>query len=204
MSLETSNNSPTTLGLQLPTDPRWASMAGKNLHEVLIDHAWCEQKAASSGISLIVNYSDFSEVVAVMTQVVAEEWSHFERVMRELTVRNLPFGPARKDYYVLQLAKLERKGGSRVDQLTEKLLINALIEARSCERFKMLSKEVDDTELSVFYHELMVSEAGHYRVLIDLAKVYNSAEKVDKRWRELLREEAEIMKSLEVHPDRIH
>lgn len=192
------------LGLRLPTDPRWASIAGKNLHDILVDHAWCEQKAASSGISMIVLFPDRPRLVEVMTAVVEEEWRHFSQVMQELAKRGLPFGRARKDEYVARLAKLERIGGSRDTQLMEKLLLNALIEARSAERFKMLSQQVDDPELSRFYYELMVSEAGHYRTFIDLAMEYNPEEKVWARWQELLAEEAEIIATLEVRADRLH
>lgn len=193
-----------TLGLELPTDPRWADMAGKNIHEVLIDHAYCEQKAASSCISLIVQYPDKDKLVTMLTPVVAEEWNHFERVVNELKKRKLPLGKQRKDEYVDALQKIIRKGGSRDEQLVEKLLLNALIEARSCERFKMLWKNINDTALAEFYYELMVSEAGHYKNFLSLAKEYMPAAHVDKRWRELLEQEAEIIRHLNVRPDRMH
>ena len=193
-----------TLGLELPTDPRWAGMAGKNIHHVLVDHAYCEQKAASSCISLIVQYPDKDKLVEVLTPVVAEEWNHFERVVVELKKRKLPLGRQRKDEYVEALQKIIRKGGSRDEQLVEKLLINALIEARSCERFKMLWKSIDDKALSEFYYELMVSEAGHYKNFLSLAKEYMPAEYVDSRWRELLEQEAEIIRHLKVRSDRMH
>jgi tRNA-(ms[2]io[6]A)-hydroxylase len=193
-----------TLGLRLPTDPRWASIAGMNLRDILIDHAWCEQKAASSGISLIVNHSDKVELVKVMTEVVAEEWRHFELVMTELRRHNFEFGPPRNDEYVSALMKLEMKGGSKAFQLQEKLLLNALIEARSCERFKTLSEQIEDAYLSDFYYQLMISEAGHYKVLLDLAKLYNPEQQVLARWDELLKKEAEIISSLGIRSDRIH
>lgn len=193
-----------TLGLELPTDPRWADMAGKNIHEVLIDHAYCEQKAASSCISLIVQYPDKEKLVEVLTPVVAEEWNHFERVLDELKKRKLPLGGQRKDEYVEALQKITRKGGSRDAQLVEKLLMNALIEARSCERFKMLWKNINDKALAEFYYELMVSEAGHYKNFLLLAKEYMPAAYVDKRWLELLEQEAEIIRHLNIRPDRMH
>jgi len=192
------------LGLQLPTDPRWVDIASMQLSEILIDHAYCEQKAASSCISLIVKFPEKEELVEMLTPVVAEEWGHFERVIEEMKKRNIKLGPKRKDEYVAALGRIEKKGGSRNDQLVEKLLFNALIEARSCERFRLLWKHIPDPSLSKFYYELMVSEAGHYKNFLKLAKTYLPEEKVEKRWREILRDEALIMKDLEVRGDRMH
>ncbi len=193
-----------TLGLELPTDPRWVNIAEKNIEDILIDHAYCEQKAASSCISLIINFPEMDEMVKVMTPVVAEEWSHFERVLEQLEKRGFKLGSPRKDEYVSKLMKLEIKGGSRKFQLMEKLLINALIEARSCERFKHLHLHIQDEELSKFYYELMISEAGHYKNFLKLAESYQPKEQVRKRWAQLLEAEAEIMKNLEVREDRLH
>jgi tRNA-(ms[2]io[6]A)-hydroxylase len=193
-----------TLGLELPTDPRWIDIAEKNIEEILIDHAYCEQKAASSCISLIVHYPDKDKLVDMLTPVVAEEWSHFERVIGELRKRGYSLGPQRKDEYVEKLSQVIRKGGNREQQLMEKLLMNALIEARSCERFKLLWKNIPDKELSVFYYELMVSEAGHYKNFLQLAKEYAPEEVVMNRWRELLEQEAAIVAQLEVRGDRMH
>ncbi|MBL7871422.1 MAG: tRNA-(ms[2]io[6]A)-hydroxylase [Cyclobacteriaceae bacterium] len=192
------------LGLELPTDPRWVNIASKNIEEILIDHAYCEQKAASSCISLIVTYPEKKQLVEELTLVVAEEWSHFERVLEQLIKRGYHLGFPRKDEYVDQLQKIIRKGGSRDQQLIEKLLLNALIEARSCERFRLLWKGIPDEELSKFYYELMVAEAGHYKNFLSLAKIYMDANLVEKRWREILLEESIIIKSLEVRSDRIH
>jgi tRNA-(ms[2]io[6]A)-hydroxylase len=192
------------LGLELPTDPRWANVAEKNIQEILTDHAYCEQKAASSCISLIVQFSDKQDVVDTLTPVVAEEWSHFERVLDEIRKRNLVFGKQRKDEYVIELNKEIRKGGSREEQLVEKLLLNALIEARSCERFRVLAENIEDEELKSFYYELMVSEASHYKNFIQLAKKYLPEQKVWSRWKELLSREAEIMKKIKVRGDRMH
>jgi tRNA 2-(methylsulfanyl)-N6-isopentenyladenosine37 hydroxylase len=192
------------LGLVLPTDPRWTNIASKNIHEILVDHAYCEQKAASSGISIIVQYPEKERLVEVLTAIVAEEWSHFERVLQELRKRGMALGPQRKDEYVIKLYALIIQGGSREHQVVEKLLINALIEARSCERFRLLSKEISDPGLSEFYHELMVSEAGHYKTFLSLAKEFMDPELVEARWRQILVEEAEIVKHLEVRGDRMH
>lgn len=192
------------LGLALPTDPRWVNIAEKNMEEILVDHAYCEQKAASSCISIIVSYPEKDRVVEVLTPVVAEEWGHFERVLEELRKRGYKLGFPRKDEYVDQLQKIVKKGGNREQQLVEKLLINALIEARSCERFRLLAKEIGDAELSKFYYELMVSEAGHYKNFLALAKEFMDTELVEKRWREILSQEAEIVKNLEVRGDRMH
>lgn len=192
------------LGLELPTDPRWVNIAEKSIEDILVDHAYCEQKAASSCISLIVCYPDKERVVEVLTPVVAEEWSHFERVMDEINKRGFRLGFPRKDEYVEKLQKIVKKGGSRQQQLVEKLLINALIEARSCERFRLLWKEIKDIELSKFYYELMVSEAGHYKNFLALAKEFMDPELVEKRWREILKHESEIIITLEVRGDRMH
>lgn len=194
----------TVLGLQLPTDPRWVNIAKKQIEDILVDHAYCEQKAASSCISLIVQFPDKVEMVKMLTPIVAEEWEHFERVMAELTKRGFGLGYPRKDEYVSQLHGILKKGGSREEQLVEKLLMNALIEARSCERFKLLWKNLKDHDLQTFYYELMVSEAGHYANFISLAKLYASEEHVKIRWTYFLKKEAEIMRNLTPRADRMH
>ncbi|MDX1903485.1 MAG: tRNA-(ms[2]io[6]A)-hydroxylase, partial [Thermonemataceae bacterium] len=185
-------------------DPRWANLAEKTIAEILIDHAYCEQKAASSCISLIVNYPDKSKLVETLTPVVAEEWAHFERVMEKMKERHIEFGKKRKDEYVEKLLQLKKKGGSKDEQLVENLLINAIIEARSCERFRLLSENIQDDDLKKFYYELMISEAGHYVNFVDLAKEYLSEAYVKNRLNELLKAEAEIMKNLDIRGDRMH
>ncbi len=160
------------LGLKLATDPRWVNIAEKNIGEILIDHAYCEQKAATNGISLILRYPENEKLVETVTPIVAEEWGHFRMVLKEMAKRGYKLGPKRADKYVIELFKLERKGGKAERQLMDKLLISALIEARSCERFRLLSENIADLELREFYHELMISEAGHYRIFLDLAKEY--------------------------------
>lgn len=192
------------LGLKLPTDPRWVDIAEKNIGEILIDHAYCEQKAASSCISLIVQYPEREKLVQVLSPVVAEEWGHFRMVLREMEKRNIKLGRPRKDEYVAQLAKIARKGGAPETQLMDKLLINALIEARSCERFRLLSMHIADDELKGFYHDLMISEANHYVNFVDLAKEYQEEAIVKNRLQEMLDAEADIMQNLEVRGDRMH
>ena len=192
------------LGLELPTDPRWVDIAQKNIEDILVDHAYCEQKAASSGISIIVQYPEKEKLVEVLTEIVAEEWSHFERVLGELKKRGMKLGQKRKDEYVIKLTAIIKQGGSREHQVVEKLLIHALIEARSCERFRLLWKEIPDPGLSEFYYELMVSEAGHYKTFLSLAKHYMDPDVVELRWREILAQESEIIKNLEVRGDRMH
>lgn len=194
----------TTLGLNLPTDPRWVNIAEKSIEDILVDHAYCEQKAASSCISLIVQFPEKEELVEVLSPVVSEEWAHFQAVIRQLKKRNYVLGKQRKDEYVIALGGILKKGGSREQQLVEKLLMNALIEARSCERFKLLSKHIQDEDLKEFYYKLMISEAGHYANFIDLAKTYMPEDYVSKRWQEFLEAEAEIIKNLEVRSDRMH
>ena len=191
-------------GLKLPTDPRWVNLAEKSLEEILSDHAYCEQKAASTGISLIQQYPELEKLVDELTPVVAEEWGHFKMVLDHLKKRGLKLGRQRKDEYVSKLNSKLRKGGSREDQMLEKLLMAAMIEARSCERFRLLSIHINDEDLKSFYKALMKSEAGHYRLFLDLAMEYIPKDKVMSRWNELLLEEAEIMKELELRGDRMH
>jgi tRNA 2-(methylsulfanyl)-N6-isopentenyladenosine37 hydroxylase len=198
------NTNKSILKLKLPTDPRWVNIAEKNIEDILVDHAYCEQKAATSGISLIVKYPDKTRLVEEMTALVAEEWSHFERVMEELKKRGFGLGRNRPDEYVVELAKHIRKGDKRERQLMDHLLINALIEARSCERFKLLWKNIKDEGLQKFYYELMVSEAAHFVSFVKLAKEYMPPEVVDARLQELLKIEAEIIANLAPRPDRMH
>lgn len=193
-----------TLGLELPTDPRWINIAELHLEDILVDHAYCEQKAASSGISLIIQYPEKDILVERLTAIVAEEWGHFERVVAELRKRGWKLGKQRRDEYVIKLNEVIQKGGSREQQLMEKLLLNALIEARSCERFKILWKNIPDKDLAEFYHELMISEAGHYKNFLQLAKEYMPEDVVMNRWHELLEQEAAIVASLAVRGDRMH
>ncbi len=193
------------LGLKLPTDPRWVNLAEKSLEEILTDHAYCEQKAATSCISLIQGFPDKERLVKELTPIVAEEWSHFTLVLKELDKRNLKLGFQRKDEYVNQLLSFQSKGGGRQNSLIEKLLTFALIEARSCERFRLLSLHISDDKLKEFYHGFMVSEAGHYRLFIDLAKEYGASEEsVKARWQEYLDFEKNIMESLSPRGDRMH
>ena len=162
------------LGLKLPTDPRWVNLAEKSLEEILTDHAYCEQKAATSCISLIQSYPEKEEMVRELAPIVTEEWGHFRAVLHELEQRELKLGRQRKDAYVNELLKFEQKGGGREERLIERLLVCALIEARSCERFRLLSLHLEDDHLKQFYHKFMISEAGHYRLFIDLAKKYGT------------------------------
>jgi len=192
------------LNLKLPTDPRWVNLAEKNLNDILTDHAYCEQKAATSCISLIVVYPDLKPIVESLTPIVAEEWSHFSMVLKEIFKRNLVLGYPRKDQYVNELLKFQNKSNDRSEVLVEKLLTNALIEARSCERFRLLSLELEDQYLRKFYHSFMVSEAGHYKLFMDLAKIYKEKEYVNNRWSEYLEHEKLILQNIELRGDRMH
>ncbi len=192
------------LGLKLPTDPRWVNLAEKSLEEILTDHAYCEQKAATSCISLIQAFPEKEELVLQLAPIVTEEWGHFRLVLAELRKRGLSLGRQRKDEYVNALLSFERKGGSREERLLERLLVCALIEARSCERFRLLSLHLSEEALKDFYHGFMVSEAGHYRLFIDLANRYGDPVKVKKRWQEYLEYESEIMTMLTLRGDRMH
>ena len=179
-------------------------MAGMSIEEILTDHAYCEQKAASTGISLIQNYPDFEQLADAVTPIVTEEWGHFKMVLDQLKKRGLKLGRQRKDKYVNELNKFIRNGGARKDSLVEKLLFSALIEARSCERFRLLSKNIEDEDLKQFYKNLMVSEAGHYRLFLDMACDIGGKEQVLARWDEWLQYEEGVMRSLDVRGDRIH
>ncbi len=192
------------LGLKLPTDPRWVNLAEKDLGEILTDHAYCEQKATTSCISLIQQFPEREELVKKLAPIVTEEWGHFRMVLAELEKRNLKLGLQRKDIYVNELLKFQKKGGSREDRLLEKLLVFALIEARSCERFRLLSLHIAEDELKDFYHKFMVSEAGHYRMFIDLAKLYAGEEKAMSRWKEYLEYEEGVMDRMDLRGDRMH
>ena len=184
------------LGLKLPTDPRWVNIVEKNIEEILTDHAYCEQKAASTAISLIVSFPEYTELVKEMTALVKEEISHFKMVHDKITERGWVLGRDRKDEYVVALHQFFPKGGSRTTQLVHRLLYAALIEARSCERFRLLSEELKDKELAEFYKKLMVSEANHYTMFLGFARQYGNRKEVDKKWQELLDYEADIMKNL--------
>jgi tRNA-(ms[2]io[6]A)-hydroxylase len=192
------------LGLQLPTDPRWVDLAALSLEDILTDHAYCEQKAAASCISLIQRYPDRERLVSELAPIVTEEWGHFRLVFAELQQRGLRLGRQRKDEYVHTLMAFEVKGAREADRLLDKLLLCALIEARSCERFKRLSEGLDDEYLRQFYRRFMESEAGHYTLFIDLALEYLPREQVRQRWQEWLTYEAKVIQTLEVRGDRMH
>ena len=192
------------LGLQLPTDPRWTNLAEKSLEEILTDHAYCEQKAATYCISLVQRYNSKERLVNELAPIVTEEWGHFRLVLNELQKRGLKLGPQRKDEYVNALIAFQQKGGSEEGRLLDQLLTMAMIEARSCERFKRLSEGLNDEYLRKFYRRFMESEAGHYTLFIELAETYINKDKVRKRWKEWLDHESEIMKRLELRGDRIH
>ncbi|MFP4846900.1 tRNA-(ms[2]io[6]A)-hydroxylase [Winogradskyella sp. PE311] len=184
------------LGLKLPTDPRWVNIVEKNIKDILIDHAYCEQKAASTAISLIISFPEYTELVEEMIELVNEEMSHFKMVYDLILEKGWILGRDRKDDYVIALIQFFPKGGSRTTQLVHRLLYAALIEARSCERFRLLSEELEDKKLAKFYRKLMISEAGHYTMFLNFARKYGDRNEVDKKWQQLLEFEAEIMKGL--------
>ncbi len=192
------------LGLHLPTDPRWVNLAEKSLEEILTDHAYCEQKAAMTCISLIQKYSDKEALVAELSPIVTEEWGHFRLVLAELHKRGLQLGKQRKDEYVNALLLFQRKGGHIDDRFLDQMLTMALIEARSCERFKRLSEGLSDEYLQKFYRRFMESEAGHYTLFLELAEKYVDKNKVRNRWAEWLEYETVIIQNLTIRGDRIH
>ncbi|NQY06875.1 MAG: tRNA-(ms[2]io[6]A)-hydroxylase [Flavobacteriaceae bacterium] len=185
------------LGLKLPTDPRWVNIVEKNIEEILTDHAYCEQKATSTAISLIVKFPEKTELVQAMVALVKEEISHFKMVHDKILERGWVLGKERRDDYVIELTKFFSKGHSRNTHLVHKLLYAALIEARSCERFRLLSENIEDKELAEFYRNLMVSEANHYTMFLKFARQYSdNLDEVNLKWQALLEYEAEIMKNL--------
>ncbi len=202
--MDISQDTKNILGLQLPTDPRWVDLASISLEEILTDHAYCEQKAANSCISLITKYNDKDELVNELSPIVTEEWGHFRMVLSELRKRNLQLGKQRKDEYVNKLLEFQKKGGNPEERFLDILLTMALIEARSCERFKRLSEGLNDEYMRNFYRKFMESEAGHYTLFINLADTYIKKETVRKRWKEWIAYETGVMLNMEVRGDRIH
>ena len=184
------------LGLKLPTDPRWANIAEKKIEEILTDHAWCEQKAASNAISITIRYPDKSELISELLALAQEELTHFQMVHERILARGLELGKPRKDEYVRQLMAYFPQGGKREDRLVNDLLVSAMIEARSCERFKVLSENIEDKELATFYRDLMVSEANHYTLFLNYARKYGGKEEANRKWDALLDFESSIMKNL--------
>lgn len=182
------------LGLKLATDPRWVNIVEKNIEEILTDHAWCEQKAATNAITLMVKYSEYPDLVEEMNKICIEEMTHFQMVHNKIKERGFKLGPERRDEYVNDLLAFTNKGGTRPQVFVDRLLFAAMIEARSCERFRLLSQEINDGDLRSFYHELMVSEATHYTTFIGFARKYGQGIDVEKRWQEFLAYEAEVIK----------
>ncbi len=202
--MELSAHTRNILGLQLPTDPRWVDLASISMEAILTDHAYCEQKAAITCISLIQRYSQREEVVKQLAPIVTEEWGHFRLVLQELHKRGYKLGKQRRDEYVNQLLLFQQKGGDEQGRYLDQMLTMALIEARSCERFKRLSEGLEDSYMANFYRRFMESEAGHYTLFIELSEKYVPKEKVRERWSQWLAYEADVMKKLELRGDRIH
>jgi len=200
--MSTAENS--ILGLKMPTDPRWVDLASISLEEVLTDHAFCEQKAATQCISLIQRYPEKTELVNALAPIVTEEWGHFRMVWAEMKKRGFTLGKQRKDDYVNLLLQNEPKGIPGTDKLLHKLMICALIEARSCERFRLLSENLEEEALRKFYYKFMISEAGHYRLFIDLATEYYDAASVRAAWQQWLQIEEKILQELVPRGDRMH
>lgn len=200
--MSTADNS--ILGLKMPTDPRWADLASVSLEEILTDHAFCEQKAATQCISLIQRYADKEDLVNALSPIVTEEWGHFRMVWAEMKKRGYSLGRQRKDDYVNLLLQHEPKQVPGEDKLLHKLMIGAMIEARSCERFRLLHEGLEDESLRNFYYKFMVSEAGHYRLFIDLAEQYYPVEKVRAAWQQWLGIETHVLQLLVPRGDRMH
>lgn len=202
--MKDTQRSKTTLGLNLPTDPRWVDLAAISLQDILTDHAFCEQKAASTIISIIQMHSDKPEIVEELAPIVTEEWGHFRMVLAELKKRGLTLGIQRPDMYIKNLMQGKPKGQGREQLFLDQLLICALIEARSCERFKILSEKLEEPDLQEFYHRFMVAEASHYKLFLKLAKYFFDETVVMNRWQYWLNYEASFLQTLELRGDRMH
>lgn len=184
------------LGLKLETDPHWVNIVEKNIEEILTDHAWCEQKAASNAISIVIGYPYHSDLVDELLSLAKEELEHFEMVHQKIRERGFTLGFERKDHYVNELYKFQRKGHKKEIVLIDRLLFSAMVEARSCERFRILSQHINDQELREFYHELMISEANHYTTFLSFARKYgNEFEDVNARWQQWLDYESQVIKN---------
>ena len=203
-NINLSSHTKNILGLNLPTDPRWVNLAANSIEEILTDHAYCEQKAALTCISYIQRYPEKEMLVEELAPIVTEEWGHFRAVLAELKKRKLQLGKQRRDEYVNKLLEFQKKGGHIDDRFLDQMLTMALIEARSCERFKRLSEGLEDAYLKRFYRKFMESEAGHYTLFINLAEHYLPKTRVRKRWQEWLKYETEVIKNIEVRGDRVH
>ena len=202
--METIERGKRVLGIDLATDPRWVNLAELDLEEILSDHAYCEQKATTSCISLIQRYPERTELVQELMPIVTEEWGHFRLVVAEMTKRGMSLGRQRKDQYVNRLRDFMKKANNREEKLLHELMICAMIEARSCERFRLLSLHISEEELQAFYHRFMVSEAGHYKLFLKLAKLYFTDEVAMAKWQEMLEFEAELLADMEIRGDRMH
>ena len=200
--MSTAENS--ILGLKLATDPRWVDLASISLQEILADHAFCEQKAATQCITLIQRYADKPDIVNALSPIVTEEWGHFRMVWAEMKKRGFELGKQRKNEYVNLLMAREPKSPTVDEKLLHKLLIFAMIEARSCERFRLLAENLEEEYLRGFYHKFMVSEAGHYRMFIDLAEQYYPVARVREAWAQWLKIEEEVLQELAPRGDRMH
>ncbi len=202
--METIERGKRVLGIDLATDPLWVNLAELELEEILSDHAYCEQKATTSCISLIQRYPERTELVQELMPIVTEEWGHFRLVVAEMTKRGMSLGRQRKDQYVNRLRDFMKKANNREEKLLHELMICAMIEARSCERFRLLSLHISEEELQAFYHRFMVSEAGHYKLFLKLAKLYFTDEVAMDKWQEMLEFEAELLADMEIRGDRMH
>lgn len=200
--MSTAENS--ILGLKLPTDPRWVDLASISLEEILTDHAFCEQKAATQCISLIQRYSDKVDLVNALSPLVTEEWGHFRMVWAEMKKRGYVLGSQRKNDYVNLLLQNEPKDVPQNERMLHRLMISAMIEARSCERFRLLSENLEEEALRKFYYKFMISEAGHYRLFIDLAEQYYPVETVRAAWQRWLAIEEKVLQELAPRGDRMH
>ena len=159
--------------LTSPTDPAWAREAAADLDAVLIDDAHCEMKAATNAMSLVMRHPSDLALVRALTELAREELDHFRRVLHFIDRRGLDLGAPPVDAYAAELrTAMNRLPQANIPNLVDRLLVGALIEARSCERFKLLLDVLPagtPSEIRVLYDELFACEARHYRTYVDLA-----------------------------------
>lgn len=180
------------LELASETDPRWLEEAVQDMDLILLDHAHCEKKAASTAMSTLFRYQDQPQLVAPLAALAREELDHFLQVLAVMKGRGVPFRAAVPSAYGARLHKAVRKRDP--EHLLDTLLVAALIEARSCERMKLLADALPDRALAEFYRELLAAEARHFHTYLDMARSFTERAQVMERLRELAAHEARVLR----------
>lgn len=181
------------LHLQSESTQRWLSQVDENLPEILIDHAHCERKAASTAMNLMNAYTVNRQLCIEMTRIIEEELEHYHMVMEVLDQRGIVFKRQASGHYGRELNALTRS--PEPDRAVDRLLIASLIEARSCERFRLLADHVRqrDAKLAEFYAGLFESEARHHTTYVKLAEQFADRDTVIERLDQLSAQETKII-----------